>query len=232
MTTILIRTLIIYVALITTMRLMGKRQIGELEVTDLVTTLLLSEIASLPITNQEIPLSYALIPMITLLALEVLSSLILVRAPAWKKLVSASPTVIIQNGQVDTRALSDLRISIEELMSEIRQQGLSRPDQVECAILEKNGKLTVLPKAKYATPTVEQLGLQVKDDPLMHVVFCNGSYSNTGLGLIGKSKDWLEMQIQKHNLDLKKLFCIMANEKGDLLPLETTHRRASKKGRT
>ncbi len=229
MTTILIRTLIVYVALILTMRLMGKRQIGELEVTDLVTTLLISEIAALPITNQEIPVSYAVLPMITLLVLEVLSSFILIRIPTLKRIVSACPTVIIQNGVLQQQALKDLRISIEELMSEIRQQGLTALDQVEYAILEKNGKLTVLPRAKYTTPTVEQLGLDAKEEPLMHVVFCNGSYSRVGLQLIEKDRAWLDHCLKKQKLEPRELFCVMANRDGELLPIPKSDQRRAPK---
>ena len=229
MITIFIRTLIVYVALITIMRLMGKRQIGELEVTDLVTTLLISEIASLPITNQEIPVSYALIPMITLLMLETLSSVILIQFPSLKKVVSASPTVIIRRGKLNQQALRNLRISMEELMSEIRQQGFTNPLQIECAILEKNGKLTVLPKAKHAPPTAEQMGIAVDDDSLMHIVYCNGAYSKAGLDLIGKNRAWLDARIKEHSLKPHELFCIMANEEGELIPLSKVDKKAKRK---
>lgn len=216
MTTILIRTLIIYIVLIFVMRLMGKRQIGELEVTDLVTTLLISEIGSLPITNQEIPVLHAVIPMVMLLILEILSSFILIRLPVLKNLVSARPTVIIQGGRLRQSALSELRLSLDELMSEIRQQGLTDLAQVECAILEKNGKLTVLPKAAYAQPTVEQLGLPPESDGLMHIVYSNGLYSRVGLSLIGKDRAWLEKQLRRRGLDACELFCVTANENGRL----------------
>ena len=211
MITVLIRTLITYILLILTMRLMGKRQIGELEVTDLVTTLLLSEIASLPITNLDIPVSHAVIPMITLLVLEVFSSFILVRFPRLKSLVSATPTVIIRDGVVDQQALCSLRLSPEELMGEIRQQGLTDLAQVSCAILEKNGKLTVLPKSAYAPPTAEQLGVKASDEALMHVVLHNGSYSKAGLSLIGKDRTWLLQRLASKNAHTKDLFCVMAN---------------------
>ena len=103
MLTLVLRTVLIYVFVILTMRLMGKRQIGELEVTDLVTTLLLSEIASLPITNQEIPVAFAIVPMIILLSLEVFSSYILLSAPRLKILLSAPPTVLIHKGRLIQR---------------------------------------------------------------------------------------------------------------------------------
>lgn len=216
MITIFIRTLIIYVVLIVTMRLMGKRQIGELEVTDLVTTLLMSEIASLPITNPDTPLSHAVIPILILLVLEILSSVILIRFPRMKNLVSARPTVIIQNGRLDQSALQDLRISIDELMSEIRQQGLTDLGQVDCAILEKNGKLTVLPKAPFAPPTAEQLGLHPREEGLMHIVYSNGTYSEAGLKLIGKDRAWIEQELSRRDLDPDTLFCVTANEEGSL----------------
>ena len=219
MTTILFRTLIVYVSLIVTMRLMGKRQIGELEVTDLVTTLLLSEIASLPVTNQEIPVLYAIIPMILLLVLEVLSSWVLIRFPRLRVLVSASPSVIIHHGVLDQRALRELRISMEELMSEVRQQGLSSPEQVECAILEKNGKLTVVPKPGFAPVTAEQMNLTPKPDALSHIVLYNGSYSARGLSLIGKDRPWLDQKLKEKGLHPRELFCVTANEDGELFYL-------------
>ena len=216
MLTILIRTLIIYVVLICIMRLMGKRQIGELEVTDLVTTLLISEIASLPITNQEIPISHALIPMVTLLILEVCSSIILIRFPNLKKLVSASPTVIIQEGHLKQAALRDLRISIDELIGEIRQQGFSELSQIDTAILEKNGKLTVLPKGRFATPNAQQLGIKSDDAGLMHIIYANDKISPRGLELIGRDSAWLAQELNKASINMKEQFCITANRVGDL----------------
>ena len=220
MTTILIRTLIIYIVLILVMRLMGKRQIGELEITDLVTTLLISEIASLPITNPEIPVLHAVIPMIVLLILEIFSSVILIRLPRLKNTVSARPTVIIQNGRLRQRALRDLRMSLDELMSEIRQQGLTDLSQVEDAILEKNGNLTVLPKAKYVPPTAAQLGIRVQDGGLMHIVYCNNTFSKAGLSLIGKNREWLTRELKRRGLDANTLFCVTANSKGELFWLK------------
>ncbi|MBR7098251.1 MAG: DUF421 domain-containing protein [Clostridia bacterium] len=226
MITIFFRTLLIYVILIATVRLMGKRQIGELEVTDLVTTLLLSEIAALPITDTNIPVSHALIPMITLLFLEVSSSVILIKLPKLKSLVSARPTVIISDGVLDQKALRSIRISMEELMGEIRQQGYTSIMQVNDAILEKNGKLTILPKSQFAPPTVEQMGLSPLDSPLMHVVLTKGHFNRAGLSLIRKDEAWLRDEIQRQGYSPDSLFCVTANQSGELLliPLQETKR--------
>ena len=231
MLTILLRTLMIYLILYTVMRIMGKRQIGELETTDLVTTLLLSEIASLPITNQELPISYAIIPMVTLLFLEITSSVILIRFPKLRFLVSARPTVIIQGGVLDQGALEDLRISLDELMSEVRQQGIPSLSQVDCAILEKNGKLTILAKPGSTPPTADQLGLHPEKDYLMHIVYQNGTVNPTGLSLIGKDAAWLEREIAKRGMDASRLFCITADQSGEIyaIPLQDTKKKSKNK---
>ena len=225
MTTILIRTLIIYTALILTMRLMGKRQIGELEVTDLVTTLLISEIAALPITNHDIPVSFSLLPMLLLLILEVLSSQVLIHLPRMKGLVSARPTILLRRGIPDQRGLEEARLSVEELMCEIRQQGLTDLSQVECAILEKNGKVTVLPRPAYASPTVGQMGLAEEPVNLMHVVCSNGAVNRTGLSLVGRDESWLREECQRRGVALSSIFCATANANGKLILIEKEKKR-------
>lgn len=234
MLAILVRTLLIYGALLLTMRLMGKRQIGELEVTDLVTTLLISEIASLPITDPDIPIAYALIPITTLLILEIFFSMILVRLPRLKGLVSAKPTVIMHRGLLDQRALLELRMSVEELMSEVRQQGYSDLSMVSDAILEKNGKLTVLPKVQFSPPTLGQLGIHAPQDALMHVLLSGGTYNEEGLRLIGRDRAWLDRQLALRGYAREGLFCVTGNEHGHLLliPLDGTDRRQGTGGRT
>ena len=224
MLTILIRTLIVYIILIFIMRLMGKRQIGELEITDLVTTLLISEIAALPITNQDIPLSHAIIPMILLLALEVISSVILIRLPRLKNLVSARPTMLIKNGSLNQTALREMRMSIDELISEARQQGYPSLEQIDYAILEKDGKMTILPKSQYAQPTAQDIGLSLSPTPLMHVVYSNGAYSDAGLSVIERDRAWLNQTLAQQNIQIQDQFCITANETGELfcIPKENT----------
>lgn len=216
MITLIFRTLLVYIFLILIMRLMGKRQIGELEVTDLVATLLLSEIASLPITDPNIPVLHAIVPMIILLSLEVFSSYILLRAPKLKKILSASPTFIIKDGILDQAALTATRLSVEELMSEIRQQGLCSLSYVWYAILEKDGRLTILPRTRYSPPTQEQMNITSQEESLMHVIYNGGVYNDMGLSLIGKDRAWLEKQMARRGITLADQFCVTANSQGEI----------------
>ena len=216
MITLIFRTLLVYIFLIIIMRLMGKRQIGELEVTDLVATLLLSEIASLPITDPNIPVLHAIVPMIVLLSLEVFSSYLLIRTPKLKKLLSATPTILIKEGILDQAALVAVRLSIEELMSEIRQQGFGNLAYVWYAILEKDGKLTILPRSRYAPPTQELMNLTSPEESLMHLVYNGNIFNDAGLDLIGKDRVWLEKQMDRRGVSLADQFCVTANAKGEI----------------
>ena len=216
MITLIFRTLLVYIFLIIIMRMMGKRQIGELEVTDLVATLLLSEIASLPITDPNIPVLHAIIPMIVLLSLEVFSSYILIRVPKLKNFLSASPTFLIKEGVLDQAALMASRLSIEELMSEIRQQGFCNLAYIWYAILEKDGQITILPRARYSPPTQEQLNISSQEEDLMHVVYNGNTFNDKGLTLIGKDRSWLEKQMERRGISLADQFCVTANSHGEI----------------
>ena len=216
MITLIFRTLLVYIFLIIIMRMMGKRQIGELEVTDLVATLLLSEIASLPITDPNIPVLHAIIPMIVLLSLEVFSSYILIRVPKLKNFLSASPTFLIKEGVLDQAALMASRLSIEELMSEIRQQGFCNLAYIWYAILEKDGQLTILPRTRYAPPTQEQLNISSQEEDLMHVVYNGNTFNDKGLTLIGKDRAWLKKQMERRGISLTDQFCVTANNHGEI----------------
>lgn len=220
MVTIVFRTLLIYLILLITMRLMGKRQIGELEVTELITTLLVSEIASIPITNQDIPVLHAVVPILLLLILEVLFSWLPIKLPALKLLLSPSPTPLMRGGKLCAKALDGNRISVEELMSEIRQQGYSDLSQIGEAILESNGKITLVPKPDFVTPNAAQLGLSPKDEPLSHIVFCGGRVSKPGLQMIGKDAAWFRRELARRHFSASGIYCATANSKGELTLIE------------
>ena len=216
MTTILLRTAIIYITLIISMRLMGKRQIGELEVSELVTTLLISEVASLPITDAGIPVSHALIPIITLLFFEVASSMIMVSFPRLKNIFSARPTTLIQNGKFCIRAMRGARITADELVGELRQQGVVDISEVLYAILEQNGKVTVIQKAKYRTPNAEQLKIKTTETGICHIVIDKGVIHDHSLRELSMSRKQLQKILKKQNLEKKDIYLMIINDAKDI----------------
>lgn len=214
MLNIFLKTVIIYVILIISMRLMGKRQIGELEVSDFVTTLLISEIASAPITDSSIPIINAAIPLLILVVLEVVSSFLLVRFPSLKSVVSARPTIVINKGKPDRRAMLKVRLSVDELVSELRQQGITDISEVQYAILEQNGKITVIEKAAYKAPTASQLGIKAEETGLSHVAVCEGKINKTTLSRLGLKKDDVIRELSSRGYKLKDIYIMMIDDTG------------------
>lgn len=217
MTTIFIRTFLVYAILIIAMRIMGKRQIGELEISELVTTLMLSEIATMPIENQDIPIIHAVIPIITLLAVEVFSSVILIKVPKLKTIVSARPSILIRNGEINQQELKNNRISLEELMCELRAGQCTDPTEVSYAILEKNGKLTIIPKSKYSQPTSEQLGINSSDRGIIHLLVIDGNICDNNLKAYGKSKKWLLEELNKLPIKQEQIYMFGIDDSGEKL---------------
>ena len=215
MLTILLRTAIIYILLISVMRLMGKRQIGELEISDLVTTFLISEIASLPISDPELPISHAIVPIVVLLNLEIGISLLNSRFPKFKFLFTARPSTLIRDGKLCQKALSDARLSFDELFSELRQQGVDDISQIKYAILEQNGNITVIQKARYRQPTAEDLHLKPKESGLFHIIIERGYINRHGITEIGLSERTLRNELKKKGLRISDVYLMMINDAGE-----------------
>lgn len=216
MTTILFRTVLIYLILVISMRLMGKRQIGELEISDLVTTFLLSEIASLPITDNNIPLSHAIIPIVTLVTFEISSSALLAACPNIKNFISARPTTLIRDGKICGRAMRQARISIDELISELRQQDVVDLSEVRYAILEQNGKITVIPKAEFRPPTAKQLKIKVEDSGIYHIVIDKGIINKHNLQELNLTESDLLKKLSPKHLTPKDVYLMMISDANDV----------------
>ena len=216
MTTILLRTVIIFFVLLTAMRLMGKRQIGELEISDLITTLLISEIASLPITDSNIPLFHAISPIIILLTFEVLSSALLVKIPSAKKYISTRPTTLIKRGILLSTQMKNARLTADELISELRQQGISDISEVEYAILEQNGKISVIPKAEFKPLTARDMGIKVSDAGLFHIIIENGEINENGASEMKIGSSELDKLLKKEKLTLEQVYLMLMSDSGDI----------------
>ena len=146
LTTLLVRTLIIYFVLTVSMRIMGKRQLGEMELSELITTLLLSEIAAVPITDFRIPLKRAIIPVLLIISFEIILPFIIGKKRFIKKLFEGKPSYIIYRGELRISEIKKNRLSLDELICELRGQGYFDISDMDYLILEPNGRLSILPK--------------------------------------------------------------------------------------
>ena len=216
MLTLLIRTVLTYIFLIFIMRLMGKRQLGELEITDLVITLLLSEIATVALTDTSKSLLHTIIPVFTLALLEMATSWLALKVPKFQKLLSPKPTILIQNGKIDRKQMQKARVSLDELMCELRQKEISDIEQVQYAIMESSGKISVIKKAAESPPTSAQLGLHLPECGIMRIVYCDGTYDDNTLRALGLDRHWVDKQVKTHSFSHASVFFLMTDDAGNV----------------
>ena len=201
------RTLIIYFIIIVCLRIMGKRQLGELQPSEFVIAILISNIATLSIEDTDIPLIGAVVPIITLMSAEVILSFITLKSGKAQVLVSGNPVMIIRGGKIDQKSMRDLRFSIEDLMSQLRINGIFDIQDVAWAIVETNGQLTVYPKfeSQPITPKAVADPKSGSDTPPM-VLISDGVLCSKTLSACNLTKKWYEGVLKKENLSEKEIF--------------------------
>ena len=216
MLNIFIRTIFIYLMLEGIMRLMGKRQIGELEVSELITTLLLSELAALPIANSDIPLMHAVIPIITLLFLEMTSSLLLSRFPACKNWLTPRPGVLIRHGEPDIRTIKSHRISMEELIIALRQNQITDIRDVEYAILEQNGRISVIPRGCARPATTKEAKITPNDTGISHILISQGHINRHNMQLLQLCDADLQKILKANGCTLRQVCLLTQDDSGGI----------------
>lgn len=212
MATVFFRTVIIYFLFILSIRLMGKRQVGELQLSELVTTFMLSELAVNPIQDFSIPIAYAIIPLILLLTFEVVMSFLVTKSNFLKKIFFGNPSIIVQNGVLNQKELSRLRIGASELLSELRLKGFSDISEIDYAILEQNGKLSVFPKAENKPVAIKDLGIKKEEDGISHPLIVDGKINQSNLTYANKTEKWLKSYLARHAINLNEVFLLTCND--------------------
>ena len=196
----LVRTIILYLLIIVGVRLMGKRQVGELEPSELVMSLIIADLAAVPMQDYGIPLLTGLIPIIVLLCLATILSVLSVKSIRFRTILCGQPSVVIFDGVILERELRKNRLMVDELLEELRIQGYTDLRDIKFAILETNGKLSVLPKAARKPVTAEQMGLSPEEPGLPVVIISDGHLLSQNLAARGLSEKWLYRQLAKHGL--------------------------------
>lgn len=219
MMTAFARTVILYFLIMFGLRLMGKRQIGELEPSELVLTMMISDLATVPMQDFGIPLLAGVIPILTLLALSMLLSQLSLHDLRFRALVCGTPAVLIRNGTLQQETMRRNRYTLDELLEELRGQGISSIADVKYAVLENSGQLSVLPWTRQQPPTAAQLKLEVEDDTTLPVVLINdGRVLRKNLAACGKDEQWLLQTLRKKKLSSpKEVFLLTLDERQQVI---------------
>lgn len=214
MTISLIRTLLLYAIILGAVRLMGKRQISELQTSELVVTLLISDIAAIPMQDTGQPLLSGLLPIAILVFCEIVTSVIMLKSTRLRSLICGRPIVVINDGVIVQSELRRLRMTTEDLCEELRQKDIFCLEDVAYAIVETNGRMSIVKKPGKDVPNAELCGLIPPDNGIEAVVVSDGVISDFSLRLIRKSQGWLEGILRGKNLSAKDVFLMTANTAG------------------
>lgn len=214
---VFIRTAILYTIVVIVMRLMGKRQIGELQPYEFVITIMISDLASLPMQDTRFPLLLGIVPIITLLLLKTLLSQVQLKSQFLRKIIDGEPSILIYKGKLNYRALKNQQINIDELIEEVRLLGYFDLEEIQYAILENNGQLSVLPanNSPESTSTTSSSdsnkskssgnsgnsSSSSKPPKLPKILVSDGKVNKNSLTTMGKDKEWIENVLKNHNID-------------------------------
>ncbi|MFL0249687.1 DUF421 domain-containing protein [Clostridium neuense] len=201
---VMIRTIILYFLVVLTMRIMGKRQIGQLQPFELVIAIMISELASLPMQDTRIPLIHGIIPIITLLVLEIILSVLQLKSEKARSILCGKPTILINNGKIDYYALKNQRINMNDLLEELRLKSFFNINDIEFAILETSGQLSIIPKTPLNPTTKKDLNIQSSQEVLPVTLILDGKINYESLNLINKDYNWLVNELKKQSIDSPK----------------------------
>ena len=208
-----LRTIILYILITAGVRLMGKRQVGELEPSELVLSLIIADLASVPMQDYGIPLLTGVVPIITLLSLTMILSVLTMKSIRFRALMCGRPSIMVQNGALNQREMSRNRLTVDELLEELRGKGYTDLSQIKYAILETNGQLSVLPYANQKPPAARDLKVSVEEGGLPRVVVSDGKLLERNLKALGHDRPWLDKQLSQRGCrDMSQVFLLLVDE--------------------
>lgn len=223
---VLIRTIILYLFIIAGIRLLGKRQLGELEPAELTLALIIADLASVPMQDNGIPLLTGLIPIAVLLCLATILSVLSARSIRFRTLLCGKPSVVISDGMIVENELRRNRLTVDELLEELRILGHTDIRTIKFAVLESNGKLSVLLKTAQAPVTAAQMQIDVSETGLPIIVVSDGRILSENLCALGRDEKWLYRKLTVHGLTSpKQAFLLTADQSGDTYCVPKEERR-------
>lgn len=235
---VLIRTIILYSLVILVMRLMGKRQIGELQPYEFVITIMISDLAALPMQDTRLPLILGIIPIVTLLFVKTILTQLQLKSQTARKILEGEPCILICKGKINYDSLKKQQINLDELMEELRLAGYFNFNEVEYAILENNGQLSFLTSQANSNNTIQPTGCEGKKPyagkakvsnssntdtssnhsslPIIYVL--DGHVNYNSLTTSGQTKTWIEHELKKHNIEsLEEVLIAMTDTNGKFI---------------
>ena len=211
---IFVRTIIIYVVVLFVMRFMGKREIGQMQPFELVIAIMFADLASTPMSEIGIPILYGIIPIFGLLFIHIIISLLNIKSIRAREIICGKPRILINNGFIDEEALVKENFTINELQERLRVNNVFNLGDVEYAILETSGQISVIVKSEKRTVTPEDLNLNLPEARISYDLIIDGKVMYDNLKKLNKSKEWLEEELLKYNISSSEALVFILNGDG------------------
>ncbi len=209
---VFVRALLLYIVVIVSLRMMGKRQLGQLQPSELVVTILISNIASLPIENIDMPMLVGAIPVFALVGFELLMSTLTLRNNKLRRVISGNPIVIIKDGQILQKEMARLRFSLDDLMEALRQQSIFDVEDVYYAVVETTGNVSILQKKDKLTVTLEDMNIKKQDDMPPIVVISDGELVQKAISQNGFEIKRINSIVRRNNLNISDIFLMTLDQ--------------------
>ena len=209
-----IRTIILYLILIAVIRLMGKRQIGQMEPAEFVVTMLVANLAAIPMQDSGLPLVSGLVPLLTVLGMELIFATAAMCSIRVRRILCGKPVILIENGKILRKALQATRVSLDELTGHLREKDILDIRSVQYAILETNGNLSVFPWPKEMPATAKDAGVQAKPQYLPITIIADGQLYEENLALAGRDEKWVQRILDENRTCLRRTWLLTVDEKG------------------
>lgn len=209
-----IRTIILYVFIIVAMRILGKRQIGELQPEELVVTILLSEVVAIPMENTEIPLIDTLIPLLLLIGFEIVVSFLSMKSLRLRSVLQGNALIVIRNGAIDQKQMKRLRFTIDDLFEDLRKKDIFDIADVAYAVIETDGSLSVLRRNEKSPPTKQEIGIPIPPDALQCIVINDGRIVQNNFKECGMDFQKLRQILSVEKIEVKDVMLMTMDKNG------------------
>ncbi len=210
-----LRTIILYILVLVVMRLMGKREIGQLQPFELAISIMIADLATIPMAEPGIPISNGIIPILGLLVMHLLISLLNLKNVKVRELVCGKPSILIYRGKIDEQKMKKERFTVDELEERLRGNNVNNIGDVEYAILETSGQITVIQKPNKRTTIPEDFNIMPEYEGISYDLVVDGKIMKKNLEKLGKDYNWLVKQVEKFNIKPEDALVVTIDGKGN-----------------
>lgn len=210
------RAIVLYIIVLVVMRLMGKREIGQLQPFELAISIMIADLASIPMTEIGIPITNGIIPILGLLIMHLIISIINMKSIKAREIICGKPRILIYRGKIDEKALIKERFTINELEERLRGNNIMNLGDIEYAILETSGQVTVIPKPEKRNVIAEDLNITPEYEGIPYDLVVDGKVMNKNLKKIGKDYNWLKKEVKKFNMNPEEALIVTYDGKGQI----------------